>query len=70
MTKRLPDPRLTRTYRLEATPGEPLELGRVVQGYRRIVPLTGGTFTGPHISGRLLPGARAVARGVVGNEGT
>jgi hypothetical protein len=59
MSKRLPDPRLTKTYRLEATLGEPLELGRVFQGVRRIVPLTGGTFTGPHLNGRLLAGASA-----------
>jgi muconolactone delta-isomerase len=55
----LPDPRLTPVYRLEATVGEPLDLGEVAQGHRRIVPLTGGTFTGPEISGTLLPGASA-----------
>ena len=27
--------------------------------HRRIVPLTGGTFTGPQISGTLVPGASA-----------
>jgi muconolactone delta-isomerase len=55
----LPDPRVTPVYRLEATVGEPLDLGAVVQGHRRIVPLTGGTFIGPEISGTLLPGASA-----------
>jgi muconolactone delta-isomerase len=55
----LPDPRLTPVYRLEATLGEPLDLGAIVQGRRRIVPLTGGTFIGPEISGTLLPGASA-----------
>jgi hypothetical protein len=54
---RLPDPRLTRVYRLQANLGEPLDLGDVTQGHRRIVPLTGGTFTGPELNGRLLPGA-------------
>src|SRR4029077_20785372 len=34
-------------------------VGDVVQGHRRIVPLTGGTFTGPEIKGTLLPGASA-----------
>jgi muconolactone delta-isomerase len=53
----LPDPRLTPVYRLEAALGEPVDLGETVQGHRRIVPLTGGSFTGPTISGRLLPGA-------------
>ena len=55
----LPDPRLTLVYRLEATLGEPLDLGDTAQGHRRIVPLTGGTFTGPEINGTLLPGASA-----------
>jgi Protein of unknown function (DUF3237) len=56
---RLPEPRLTRVYRLEAALGEPLDLGDVSQGHRRIVPLTGGTFTGPDLNGKLLPGVSA-----------
>ena len=56
---RLPHPRLTPVYRLEATLGEPLELGNGPQGRRRIVPLTGGTFEGPTLSGTLVPGASA-----------
>jgi Protein of unknown function (DUF3237) len=59
MSTELPDPRLTRVYRLEATVAEPLDLGDVAQGHRRIVALTGGTFTGPTISGTLLPGSSA-----------
>ena len=55
----LPDPRLTPVYRLEATLGEALELGESAQGHRRIVPLTGGTFIGPRLSGALVPGASA-----------
>jgi len=55
----LPEPRLTRVYRLEATLGQPLDLGETSQGHRRIVPLTGGTFTGPELRGKLLPGASA-----------
>jgi hypothetical protein len=56
---RLPEPRLTQVYRLEATLGQPLDLGDVAQGHRRIVPQTGGTFTGPELNGKLLPGASA-----------
>jgi hypothetical protein len=56
---RLPEPRLTLVYRLEATLGQPLDLGDVAQGHRRIVPQTGGTFTGPELHGKLLPGASA-----------
>jgi len=59
MSTRLPAPRLTQVYRLEATLGQAMDLGGIAQGQRRIVPLTGGTFTGPEISGKLLPGASA-----------
>jgi uncharacterized protein DUF3237 len=59
MSYRLPDPCLTKVYRLEATLGQPMEVGTIAQGRRRIVPLTGGTFTGPELNGKLLPGASA-----------
>ena len=59
MSDRLPEPRLTRVYRLDATLGEPLDLGDTAQGHRRIVPLTGGTFAGPELNGKLIPGASA-----------
>jgi hypothetical protein len=55
----LPEPRLTHVYRLEATLGEPLDVGDVSQGRRRIIPQTGGTFTGPELNGRLLAGVSA-----------
>jgi hypothetical protein len=55
----LPEPRLTHVYRLEAALGEPLGLGDVTQGRRRIVPLTGGTFSGPELNGELLSGVSA-----------
>jgi hypothetical protein len=59
MNGRLPNPSLTRVYRLEATVGEPLDLGDLTLGRRRIVPLTSGTFTGPELNGTLLPGSSA-----------
>jgi hypothetical protein len=59
MSAPLPDPSLSRVYRLEATLGEPLEFGDIAQGRRRIVPLTGGTFNGPELNGTLLPGSSA-----------
>ncbi len=59
MSNELPDPRLRKVYRLEATLARPLDLGDTAGGRRRIVPLTGGAFTGPEINGKLLPGASA-----------
>jgi Protein of unknown function (DUF3237) len=59
MSNQLPGPRLTQVFRLEATLGQPLDLGETARGHRRIVPLTGGTFTGPELNGTLLPGASA-----------
>jgi muconolactone delta-isomerase len=55
----LPGPHLRPVYRLEATLGPPLDLGDFPVGHRRIVPLTGGTFSGPELSGNLVPGASA-----------
>jgi len=59
MSTDLPEPRLTRVYRLQAMLGQPLDLGERPRGHRRIVPLTGGTFTGPELCGKLLPGTGA-----------
>jgi Protein of unknown function (DUF3237) len=60
LTITLPEPRLSPVYRLEAALGEPLDLGDTAQGHKRIVPLTGGTFTGPVVGdGKLMPGASA-----------
>ncbi|HTP23713.1 MAG TPA: DUF3237 domain-containing protein [Solirubrobacteraceae bacterium] len=55
----LSTPHLIPVYRLEAALGHPLDLGDTVHGHRRIVPLTGGTFAGPELSGKLVPGASA-----------
>ena len=46
-------------FRLDAELGEALEVGDSAGGHRRIVPLTGGTFTGPEISGTLVAGVSA-----------
>ena len=59
VNRRLPDPHLNLIYRVEATVGDPQDLGEISAGHRRIVPLTGGTFSGPELRGRLLPGASA-----------
>lgn len=38
------------------TVGTPLDLGDVGKGTRRIVPIAGGEFSGPELSGTVLPG--------------
>lgn len=59
MSIQLPNPRLTKVYRLEIALGSALDVGVVNQGRRRIVVQTGGNFTGPSLNGKLLPGASA-----------
>jgi hypothetical protein len=59
VSPRLVAPRLSFVFRLEASLAEPLELGQTEQGHRRIVPLTGGTFTGPELRGTLVAGSSA-----------
>ncbi len=36
--------------------GATAEIGRTTSGVRRMVPITGGTFSGPRLSGRVLAG--------------
>ena len=49
-------PRLTLALTLRVQVGEPMEMGTVPRGRRRIIPILGGTFEGPGIRGRVLPG--------------
>ena len=50
-------PTLAFAFEVRADVGPPLEIGGVAGGLRRIVPILGGTFEGPTIKGRVLPGA-------------
>ena len=59
MSDHLPEPQLSLVYRLQARLGEALDAGETPPGRRRIVPLVGGTFTGPRLRGTLVPGAGA-----------
>ena len=52
----LPLPRLEFIFAAHVTVDEPRDLGDIGKGRRRIVPITGGTFFGPDISGTVLPG--------------
>jgi hypothetical protein len=52
-------PRLSLALEVRAQVGDPIDLGMVPQGRRRIVPILGGTFEGrgdPVCRGRVLPG--------------
>jgi len=51
-----PAPPLEFIFDVDVTVGSPLELGDVAKGGRRIVPITGGAFTGPQLRGMVLPG--------------
>ena len=62
MSAVLPDPSLTPVFRLEATVGEPLDLGDLPQGRRRIVPLTGGSSPGPSSAGHCFRARAATGR--------
>jgi Protein of unknown function (DUF3237) len=41
---------------LRVTIGPAIEIGPSAAGLRRVVPITGGTFCGPQLSGIVLPG--------------
>ena len=49
-------PRLTFAFEVRATVAPPTEVGDVAHGRRRIVAITGGTFEGPNIRGKILAG--------------
>jgi Protein of unknown function (DUF3237) len=52
----LPAPRLEFVFAAHVTVGEPLDLGDIAKGRRRIVPITGGEFFGPDMRGVVLGG--------------
>jgi Protein of unknown function (DUF3237) len=52
----LPELKTELLCEMGVTLGEARELGATPHGNRRIVPVTGGTFTGPKLTGEVLPG--------------
>jgi hypothetical protein len=46
----------TPAFTLTVTLAPPIEAGAVPAGYRRIIPITGGTVDGPDLKGEVLPG--------------
>src|SRR6202035_899185 len=49
-------PRLELIFAADVSVGPPLDCGDVGKGARRIVPITGGEFSGPNIRGKVLSG--------------
>lgn len=49
-------PPLRFLYRSVVNIAEPLSVGHIAAGQRRIINITGGTFSGPRLSGIILPG--------------
>lgn len=49
-------PALEFIFAARVTVGPPQELGDVGKGGRRIVPITGGDFSGPRLAGEVVPG--------------
>lgn len=49
-------PTLTYVMTLRVQVGTPLDVGQVPRGRRRVIPILGGTFEGPTIRGKVLPG--------------
>jgi hypothetical protein len=49
-------PNLTYLTTIKVEVGAPIEVGPTSEGYRRIIPITGGTAEGPEFSGTVLSG--------------
>ena len=56
MNKTLPPPTLVHLCDLAVTIAAPIEVGHTPAGLRRMIPITGGTVTGPQMNGQVLPG--------------
>jgi len=52
----LPTPPLSLALRLRVLIGAPQELGMVDGVRKRVIPITGGSVTGPRLTGKVLPG--------------
>ncbi|EIZ78539.1 hypothetical protein WSK_2983 [Novosphingobium sp. Rr 2-17] len=43
-------------FRIDVELGPMLDIGAVPAGHRRVIPITGGSFSGERLSGKVLPG--------------
>jgi len=53
----VPDLKLEYAFTVRATLAPPVVIGNGPEGLRRFVPITGGTFAGPLLSGKVVPGS-------------
>jgi len=53
----VPELKLEYAFTVRATLSAPVVIGQGPEGLRRFVPITGGTFTGPLLSGKVVPGS-------------
>lgn len=51
-----PQPELEFAFEVRAEVADPMVVGEVPNGLRRIIDIVGGTFEGPDIEGRVVPG--------------
>ena len=47
-------PAFTFVYECRATIAPPLDFGQTLEGHRRVIPITGGTFEGPRMRGEIV----------------
>ena len=52
----LPPPKLEHVCDLAVAIAAPIEVGHTPAGLRRMIPITGGTVTGPRLNGKVLAG--------------
>lgn len=52
----LPPPQLEHLCDLAVTIAAPVEVGQTPAGLRRMIPITGGTVTGPRLNGKVMAG--------------
>ena len=49
-------PDLRFVFEIAAEVNAPLDLGQTQAGHRRVIPIAGGSVSGPRLQGRILPG--------------
>jgi hypothetical protein len=53
----MPELNLEFAFTVRASLASPIAVGQAPDGLRRFVPITGGTFAGPLLNGRVVPGS-------------